>query len=78
MMKLILALGACALFSGLSACVVHGHGPCPDEVVIESGHVHSDYCGHYYSHSRWHYSHGHRHGAGCGHVWRSRTWVVID
>ena len=47
-------------------------------MVVETGHVHSDYCGHYHYQGAWYYSNGHRHGPGCGHHYRSGMWVVVD
>jgi hypothetical protein len=54
-------------------CIVAGpHG---EVAVVAAGHVHSDYCGHYYHGGHWYYSHHHRHGPGCGHVYRGGVWV---
>lgn len=73
-MRTFVALAiAVALASG---CVVeetgHHHG---SAVVIASGHVHSDSCGHYYSGGSWYHWDGHHHGPGCGHVFRGGIWV---
>ena len=69
--------------AAIGGCVVHAHpghvhamyGP---PVVIETAHVHTDACGHFYYGGRWYYSSGHRHVVGCGHVWRGGMWVVVD
>jgi len=83
MRNLMLAL--VALAGGLGGCIIHDHGPYGyhhryygPAVVVEAGHVHSEYCGHYYYGGSWYISHHHRHGPGCGHVYRSGMWIVVD
>jgi len=72
-LMLILALAAAAVTGG---CVVPAH-PHGEVAVIETGHVHSEYCGHYYYGDRWYVHHNHRHGPGCGHVYRGGIWVRL-
>ena len=70
----LLVIAACAI--PLVGCVVHGHTH--TEVVIESGHIHGDACGHYYYHGGWYIVANHRHYDGCGHVYRSNMWIYDD
>jgi hypothetical protein len=77
--KRLLIAAALLLASG---CVVHGHGRHGHvhgpAVVLETGHVHTDLCGHYYWRGGWHHAHGHRHFAGCGHHFRGGLWIHVD
>src|SRR6266542_318393 len=66
---------AVALLS-LPGCVVHGSGHVA--WVVEVGHVHSEYCGHYYWHGGWYVVTNHHHSSGCGHVYRSNMWIYDD
>ena len=81
-MKKMLFVALAALAVATGGCVVaahpahhHVYGPA---VVVETGHVHTEYCGHYHYNGAWYYANGHRHGPGCGHVWRGGMWVVVD
>ena len=49
-----------------------------DTVVVSTGHVHNDRCGHFQYRGGWYMSNGHHHGAGCGHVYRNNVWVFVD
>lgn len=66
----------------LSGCVVHGHGRHGHvhgpSMVIESGHVHHDSCGHYHHRGHWYHSNGHVHRHGCGHAFRGGMWIHVD
>lgn len=55
-------------------CIVEAH-PHGEVAYVEAGHVHGDYCGHYYHGGSWYYTHHHRHGPGCGHVYRRGLWI---
>ncbi len=68
-----LLLYAVALTS-LSGCVAHGHSH--TRVVIETGHAHSDDCGHYRKGKHWHFKKGHKHGHRCGHHFVGGFWIV--
>ena len=81
-MKKMLFLALAILGAATGGCVVarhgnhhHVYGPA---VAIETGHVHSEYCGHYHYHGSWYYTNGHRHGPGCGHAWQGGMWIVVD
>src|SRR5678810_728181 len=77
LMKLSLALLVSAAAAiPLTGCVVHGHAH--TAVVIETGHVHGDYCGHYYWHGGWYVMANHHHTSGCGHVYRYNMWIYDD
>lgn len=78
MMKLIVAVFFLAALAGCHIHSHHGTWHGDDYVVIESGHVHSVDCGHYYHHGRWYHRPGHHHGPGCGHVHRDGIWIVIE
>ena len=76
---------ATLILGGLAVgCVVyhdeprHRHAVYGPAVVVETGHVHTDGCGHFHHGGSWYYAQGHRHGAGCGHVYRGGMWVVVD
>lgn len=78
-----LMLSTLTLAGLAGGCVVHDHGPYHhphygSAVVIESGHVHSDSCGHFRHGDHWYYAREHRHGPGCGHVYRGGMWIVVD
>ncbi len=66
-----------------TGCVVYPHGlrhrhtAYGPAVEIGVGHVHSDYCGHYYHGGYWYYHSGHVHRPGCGHVHRGGIWLVV-
>ncbi len=60
-----------------SGCVVHGHPHGPSRVVVASGHVHDDGCGHYHHGGHWYHAPGHRHGSGCGHHFRGGIWISV-
>ncbi len=74
MKKGLLILGI-AVMGFTAGCYVEAYPPVGAEVVVEPGHVHTEWCGHYYYGGRWYYSQGHRHGPGCGHVLRGGVWV---
>jgi len=66
---------------GLFGCVVHPRpaavvrlGP---PVVIATGHLHTDRCGHFRYDGRWYHVSGHVHGPRCGHVRRGGVWVLV-
>lgn len=44
--------------------------------VVETRHVHSDHCGHYWYNGQWYQVRGHVHGAGCGHIYHDGHWVL--
>ncbi len=69
----LLAAGVLAL----PGCVVHGHGH-GSAVVITSGHLHSDHCGHYYWRGGWYLMSSHHHAHNCGHVYRGGLWIYDD
>ena len=78
-MKTSLAiLLACVMGSGLSACIVHGHGRGHTgvAVVIPVAHVHDDSCGHYHLGDSWYHHQGHRHSSNCGHVYIGGRWTL--
>lgn len=65
----------------LTGCVIHtyeGGGGGGSEVIIETGHIHTEYCGHYYYHGGWYIMANHRHYDGCGHVYRYNMWIHDD
>ena len=63
--------------AGVTACVVHAHGPHGGvAVVVPTLHVHDEHCGHYYYHDSWYLYSGHHHGPGCGHVYIGGRWTV--
>lgn len=78
MLRTILSVALLATIVG--GCVVHDHGHHHPRygpaVVVESGHAHSDHCGHYHHGSSWYHAAHHRHGHGCGHVHRGGIWIV--
>jgi len=46
------------------------------EVLINRGHRHSKYCGHYRHGRRWFYLSTHRHGVHCGHEIVEGSWTL--
>jgi hypothetical protein len=46
------------------------------EVLINRGHVHSKYCGHYRFGRRWFYVPKHKHGVDCGHEIVEGSWSL--
>ena len=69
-----LLLLAIALMS-LSGCVVPGHRHAR-VVVIETGHAHSEHCGHYRHGKKWYHAKGHKHGHRCGHHFVGGVWII--
>jgi len=81
---ILAALALAAVTAITSGCIVvahpgpgyhHIYGPV---VVVGPGHVHTEYCGHFWYGGHWYLAEGHRHCVGCGHVWRGGMWVVVD
>jgi hypothetical protein len=82
-MKTLMMLSALAIAGLVGGCVVHDDRPYHHHtygpaVVVETGHVHSESCGHYHHDGRWYHSANHRHGPGCGHVYRGGMWIVVN
>ena len=50
--------------------------PNDTEVLINRGHRHSKYCGHYRFGRRWFYIPKHRHGVNCGHEIIEGSWSL--
>ena len=50
--------------------------PTGTEVLINRGHMHSKYCGHYRFGRRWFYLPQHRHGVHCGHEIIEGSWSL--
>lgn len=81
-MKTPLMLSALMIAGMAGGCIVvddrpyhhHLYGPA---VVVETGHVHSEFCGHYYYDGHWYYTRHHRHGPDCGHVYRGGIWIAL-
>ena len=68
---------AAALAWGGAGCIVEAYPP-HGAVIIESGHVHSEWCGHYYHRGSWYIVAAHRHGPGCGHIFRGGVWILAN
>jgi len=68
-----------AVATMVGGCVAphHGHVHAGARVRIESGHICTGDCGHYYHRRHWYHHAGHVHGPGCGHAMRGGIWVVV-
>ena len=75
---LLLALVLATFTAGCSAHVhpARLHHERSKVVVVRSGHVHSDACGHYRYEGRWYHVERHVHGKRCGHVKVRGVWVL--
>ena len=72
--RAILAVGAAAMLLTLPGCVVTGEGGIV--AVVPIGHVHTEFCGHYWCDDGWYVISGHRHGPGCGHIYIDGRWSL--
>ncbi len=73
--KLTTLLLFATLLTGLSGCVAHRHRHA-QVVVIETGHAHSEHCGHYRHGKHWYHVKGHKHGHRCGHHFGGGVWII--
>ena len=69
---------ASVLVLATAGCVAHVHSDSPGHgrtvVVVETAHICSDSCAHFYLDGVWYVETGHRHGPGCGHYLVKGKW----